>query len=608
MYTNYLKFQFLFQFNKIVCLVLMAPCFFNQQVIAQNFAGLFYFANHGHTYYDTPSRLSPTGDVWIMNGQNPAYGPGGGVSHWWGKPLWAGTHGDGTIKNNYLMYFNSDPNQTNNALLDWHADLITTAGIDFIILDITNNLIDYVGGGPSYISGTYALLNRYKQRIALGLPVPKIVFFVRQQTTLQNVQDRYFNNYPAELFFEYLGKKLVLTAAQDGDSGIPAVPTNGLYANYTSRRCWGLDPSGNFWQFKVNANPPPPPFYYNGQPEEMSATVATQASYMTNDGINPYPGAQGRQNGAYFTKYMDAAISIQPKFIFINGWNEWAAGNWASAGQPPQFVDLWGQEYSHDIEPMAGGHGWQYYNLMNKKVSEFKKKTTATLPDGTYQISIASDGSVMSTVTSATTDGVLINSLPYNGQSYQQWNLQQVEPGYYKITNKNSGKVLDVDGYSFANGGFIHQWTWLNGENQKWSIQSVGNGYYRITNKLSGKVLDISGAKSGSGLEVHQWEYLNAANQKWKITPPLVTGISTTPKNVFEIYPNPVNEDQLTIETPVPNATISITDILGTEIYRTQSMEKSTILNTQKLGLKSGRYFVMVKGEQFFQVKQIVIR
>jgi hypothetical protein len=339
------------------------------------FAAIFYFTGFGDSLYSA-SNTAPSGDAWIMQGQSPAYGPYGS-SNFWGKPEWAATHGDGTIENNYRFYLNGNPDQPNDALLDWHADLLSAAGIDTVVLDFTNGAADFPNG-PSYISATRALCNRWQARMNASLPTPKIAFFVKDEDTLARVETEYFARFRGDLFFEYLGKKLLLVAAPDSsrgadDRGQPAVPTSGRFANYTARHTWGLDASGSSWQFKVATDEPAPPFMYHGNPEQMSAPVASQASYMTMDGVTPTAGAQGRRGGAFFTKYMDAAIRVKPTFVFIHSWNEWTAGNWHQDDPGrPYIVDQWLEEYSSDIEPMAGGHGSFYYELMKRKVGEFK--------------------------------------------------------------------------------------------------------------------------------------------------------------------------------------------------------------------------------------------
>ncbi|MBP7461900.1 MAG: T9SS type A sorting domain-containing protein [Candidatus Delongbacteria bacterium] len=300
-------------------------------------------------------------DVYIM-GETP-YSPYP-AWNWWGKPLYAARTGDGTIKNNYKLYFGS-PDHPNRDLIDWHAQLLDSAGIDYITLDLTN------GTQPNIVNGAKAICKRYQERINQGMPTPRIVFWVQDSLCLHTVESEIFNVYQGDVFFEYLGKKLVNVAGGNID---PAIPTQGIFSRYTCRRMWGLDNTGRYWQFKVNSATPPPPFYYNGEPEQMCVPVATQATYMTNDGTHPCTGAVGRRNGAYFITYMDAAIAADVKFVFIHSWNEWCAQNFGTPTKPV-FTDLWKTEYSADIEPMEGGHGWYYFDLMCQKIAEFKNSS-----------------------------------------------------------------------------------------------------------------------------------------------------------------------------------------------------------------------------------------
>ncbi len=346
------------------------------EVDTVRYAALFYFANFGDSMFSS-GNTSPSGDVYINNKQTPAFSPYAYLN-FWGKPAWAANHGDGTIKNNYRFYFNGNPTQSNDDLLNYHADLISKAGVDLIILDFTNGAQDF-SNGPTYISGTKALLNSWGKRMKAGLPTPKVAFFVKDETALTVVENTFFNVYDSNLFFNYLGKKLLLVARPDmaygnSDKLQPAVPTAGKFANYTARHCWGLDNSGSSWQFKVNSDVPAKAFMFNGKPEQMCAPVSTQASYMTQDGINPTAGAQGRRNGDYFRIHTAGAILIKPKFLFIHSWNEWAAQNLNQADPTkPYLTDLWGTEYSADIEPMAGGHGDKYYQIMKEEIAKFKK-------------------------------------------------------------------------------------------------------------------------------------------------------------------------------------------------------------------------------------------
>jgi hypothetical protein len=310
------------------------------------------------------------------------------VFQFWGKPQWAAQHGDGTIKNNYRFYLNGDPNQPNVDLLDSHATMLLDAGVDFVIVDFTNGIDDDTGRpggcGPASLSGTKALCNRWQQRIVLGLPVPQIVFFIIDAGYIAQIESYFFNVYRPDLFFAYLGKKLILTASlteggNRDDNGQSAVPTDPRFANYTARHCWGLGSNPNLgkrWEFKVSSDTPPPPYYYNGEPEQACAPVATQTTNMTVDGINPCSGARGRNGGAYFSKYMDAAKISGVKIVQISSWNEFEAFRQTSPGVGDCiFTDQWSPEYSSDIEPSVA-YGNDYYDLMKQKIAEFKAGVT----------------------------------------------------------------------------------------------------------------------------------------------------------------------------------------------------------------------------------------
>ncbi len=550
------------------------------KISAQKQVGIFYFSNFGHYLYQ-PQILSPTGDSWIMQQQSPPYSPPG-VINFWGKPLYASTHGDGTIKNNYVFYFNGDPNQTNNGLLDYHADLITQASIDFIVLDFTNGALDFPDG-PSYISATKALCKRWQERMNAGLPVPKIVFFVKDEIALDIVENTYFNVYRQDMFYNYLGKKLLLTAMPNmnlpqGDPGQPAVPTNGKYANYTARHCWGLDNTGSYWQFKVNSDVPPPPFYYNGQPEQMSVPVATQATYMTTDGINPSAGAKGRVNGDYFVKYMDAAKNANVKFAFIHSWNEWITGNWGTQSSP-HFVDQWLQEYSSDIEPMTGGHGSYYYDLMKTKIAEFKGISLNQTPyAGVINLpgiveaenydnggeGIAYHDTNPQNITGAyRNEGVDIESSTegfYNlcfsdTGEWTEYTVNVTQSGNYAIDTRVASMAggnfhLEFNGQNVTgslaapNTGGWQNWQWVHKEVylnsgtyvMRFAIDQPGfntNGFvftflnnnnaitsgqtYRLVNRNSNQVLEIGGCNTADGAVAQQWPWLNSACQKWKV-------------------------------------------------------------------------------------------
>ncbi len=127
-----------------------------------------------------------------------------------------------------------------------------------------------------------------------------------------------------------------------------------------------------------------------GVPEQMTVGVAQNAvdgklSVLSNprscgrsfhDGREPGPEGQDT-TGRNFTEQWERALSIDPPFIFITGWNEWIAGRFDIHAPfyqpgPVTFVDEFDMEYSRDIEPMQGGHGDNYYYQMIANIRRYK--------------------------------------------------------------------------------------------------------------------------------------------------------------------------------------------------------------------------------------------
>lgn len=134
--------------------------FITQTSWSQRHATILYYtwANHvmGSTLYGND----------VKNMMTTPYGTG---YNWWGKPHYTAITGDRTIKNNYLMYF-GDSRTPNRGLIDYHADLLTQGGVDFITIDFSNGSIWDI------TEGAIALCNRYAERMAEGKPIPKVAF------------------------------------------------------------------------------------------------------------------------------------------------------------------------------------------------------------------------------------------------------------------------------------------------------------------------------------------------------------------------------------------------------------------------------------------------
>ncbi|MDR3194779.1 MAG: hypothetical protein LBT76_05760 [Tannerella sp.] len=149
---------------------------------------------------------------------------------------------------------------------------------------------------------------------------------------------------------------------------------------------------------------------HRGRQEEAAVTPAQHASSMigkswTRDGGEPAlndrdmpvptrvpwlgktvddPAAYG----IYFQDRWDEALKSDPRFLYLNDWNEWTAGKYV-AGKAPgydapgpteflgrknsfYFVDQYNAEFNRAIQPMKGGYTDNYYMQMAQNIRKYK--------------------------------------------------------------------------------------------------------------------------------------------------------------------------------------------------------------------------------------------
>ena len=81
--------------------------------------------------------------------------------------------------------------------------------------------------------------------------------------------------------------------------------------------------------------------------------------------------------GIYYQDRWDEALKSDPKFIYLNDWNEWTAGKYPASGFLSRksnfmFVDQYNAEFNRTISPMKGGYTDNYYMQTVQNIRRYK--------------------------------------------------------------------------------------------------------------------------------------------------------------------------------------------------------------------------------------------
>lgn len=358
----------------------------------EKFVGLFYWTWH-YNFSSTNEADNVTEilaknpeAVWDFN--NPVWeNTYDGKPYHWNKPLFG-------------YYQNLD-----EYVVRKHAEMIADAGVDVIIFDCTNGSYTWQ---PAY----EVLFKVFDEAIAEGVNVPQIAFMLNFQScedTNISLRDLYNNVYSKgrykHLWFMWEGKPLVMAHPQnldkndETDKAISEFFTfRENYAAYfginqsIAKDSWGW--CSDYPQMKFGTS-------LLGNPEQMCVSVAQNAADGKLVAMNNGGNVQGRSftKGNYSYTYMkgnesvtvdastenamlyglnfqqqwDYAISCDPDFIFVTGWNEWIAGRFSEwQGTQNAFPDQFCDEFSRDIEPSAGVLKDHYYYQLCANIRRFK--------------------------------------------------------------------------------------------------------------------------------------------------------------------------------------------------------------------------------------------
>lgn len=361
------------------------------------YVGIFYFIWQGAHGYDRHVAGGPGGgvvpkspgdtvspyDITEMlkaNPTNPQYGPVHAFHHW-GEP--------------YFGYYLPD----DEWIIRKHAQMLTDAGIDVIIFDVTN--------GPIYLPQVTKIAETYRKLRAEGEAAPSIAFIVNSAPE-QTVQNIYNSIYKKELFkdlwFYWKGKPLLLCP--------PETVTQEIGAFFSVRQSWAWS-KGQKWfgdgKDKWTWLDHTPQSYgwheSKDRPEQISVAVAEHP--VSNIGRSFHNGKQpekpSTEKGLYFEEQWKRALEVDPEFVFVTGWNEWVAMRFkaGSAGQDflgkkakegeTFFVDLYNAEFSRDAEPANAVTADHYYYQLASFIRQYKGVRKPEAATGADKITVDGD-------------------------------------------------------------------------------------------------------------------------------------------------------------------------------------------------------------------------
>lgn len=342
---------------------------------ANRTVGIFYFLWLGQHTTSGPHDISK----FLTNSPiNPTWGPEGHFHHW-GEPE--------------LGYYVSE----DEYVLRRHARLLTDAGVDVLILDVTN-AFTY----PKIVQTLCKVLQGLRSQ---GERTPQICFIAHSNTaaTVQKLYDEVYKPKLApELWYQWNQKPLLLANPDEVPESLRTFFTLRDSWAWTTNQAWFGNGRGK-WPW-LDHSPQEPGRSPTGKIEEVSVAVAehpvSNIGRSFHNGKQPNPENIRPDQGLYFAEQWDHALEIDPPFVFVTGWNEWVAQRFIADGKgiamqgrrlnagESFFVDQFNQEFSRDIEPMRGGHGDNYYFQLIANIRRYKGVRPLPMPSAPQRIKI----------------------------------------------------------------------------------------------------------------------------------------------------------------------------------------------------------------------------
>lgn len=371
------------------------------KVNADRYVGMFYFltlgqhTNHTGIYDIDEITYGSTYDKAFTDYNTPITPLGS--AHFWGKPVFG--------------YYNSlDP-----WVMRKHIEMLTMAGVDFLVLDTSNNVLY-----PEVTAKLFAILKEYQED---GWNVPRVVYYLGKhdvRADINALKQAYSHFYGSETY-----KSLWFTP-NDPEKPLVIAPDTVIQAIGSSSDVQEKQLAA-FFDFRVTQWPNESTIYENGAPwidftypqrsqnGWISLSTAQHVTVNMSDTANSrgrgwYPVKKNR-DGSWrgvndhdnwlqdlnFQAQWNTVLDMTPeqratdaRFVFLTGWNEWVAEK-LNAGNGKYFTcDTFNAEYSRDIEPSrsSGMKDYCYFmTIMNIHNDNYAPAVHYDYPSATPDIS-----------------------------------------------------------------------------------------------------------------------------------------------------------------------------------------------------------------------------
>ena len=332
--------------------------------------GIFYFLWLGQPFaediYDVSILLETQGKDVLFHQDVPGVSPNG-QPHWWAKPLYG--------------YYNS----ADEWVIRRHMELLTDAGVDFLVFDTTNAV--------TYDNVAKKIMKVITELREEGWDCPQTVFYTHSYSirTMTSLYEKFYkaNVYP-EAWYRVDGKPMIIgyrkgaddKRATGDDSYAPNdLPQEMLDFFYIRTAQWPDDPvikdgwpyTDWHWPQSVQtdmisvsiATHPMPPFSFSLTHENWGNRGR---GFDVKSGVNVHDDIM---KGTFYDSEWETVYEKDPDFVFVTGWNEWVAWKQPYLGEY-MLCDNADMEYSRDAEPMEGGYEDAYYIQTIQKIRQFK--------------------------------------------------------------------------------------------------------------------------------------------------------------------------------------------------------------------------------------------